>query len=542
MELLNRRSTSTAEVLTKKLKNAKLVWKANSGALDFVPNEVFCCPQPFESNDLYSEDHRIELADRYGGIGCGDAAGSGRCSSYQGVQTKGVGPTTLIGPKADKYHSSGLLSLSEASLEAIFSKVYSVALPFGAVPTIAVVLTGGTYIEYVTTGDARPALRALAFRPLVARPAHFLRNVLSPGGRLPEGTAAPGLTRDAMRTREALRLLASSMKHALELDGPEDKAAILDQGLRELARRIAWQCAAGFARRLPHGSLCCSNISLSGQYLDFGVTSYVPNYRRRARPPGWQDTWSENRFAVLTLTSLRQQLAKYAPEINCSTILLAEELVDLFSKEHATRLKIEMAKMAGLTEDLASRCPRELLESLFNSMRSIWERGANERFVSYSGWGTKVGATPAPRAIGRYKLNQILSVAGANDGSHSLDRALVEILDDDLLRSRFVRSYVAVRQWLCACNLASPAAVDAYIARQSARKNADLPQLDRTSLLKQLHAIEAAGGSEIGRFIDATTTSAARVLQDLDPDLTGHLGAEQLKALEGTSHPQRAPA
>ncbi|MFG6417309.1 hypothetical protein ACG02S_25785 [Roseateles sp. DC23W] len=515
------------------MKSPVIAWTTHQGErFGFDPAQIFCRPMDFEALAAYASETRTEWADRYGGTGCGSAGGSGRCTSYGALQTKGVGTTPLVSPTADIYHSSGCMSLTEAGLEAIYSQIYAAALPFGSVPTIAIALTGGKYTESFTPGEARPAMRSLIFRPFVARPAHFLRNVLNPEGRLPDIDRA-GLSRDAARTQTALGLLPIAMRSAMALEHPHDEgAALVDAGLRDLARRMAWQCAASFAKRFPHGSLTCSNIALGGQYLDFGVSSYVSSYRRRARPPVWQDPWNESKYLARILHSLRLQLAKYRPDLGGTEVISVSDLQGVFYKQLAVRLEIEMAKMAGLTEDLAIQCPEPLRKALFNSMRLIWRRGADEAFVSYTGWNTGHSTTPPPRAAGRYNLNMILAKAGAENCSFSWESALRPLLEDDQLRALFIHDYEAVRRWARSCGVAQPCTVDKFFTTQAARKNAELPELDRGALVKALQQLEADGGKDVGQFIDQTVMRAQRAVSDLDPDIIASNGIEQLRVLD----------
>lgn len=114
-------------------------------------------------------------------------------------------------------------------------------------------------------------------------------NVLNQQQRGPQGDAAPGLTRAAYRVSQALLHLPTGLQAALGLRAA-DAMCTIDQGLRELTRRLAWQFAASFAKRLPHGSVGCSNVSLAGQFMDFGMSHFLPSYRRPA--DALQDPWA----------------------------------------------------------------------------------------------------------------------------------------------------------------------------------------------------------------------------------------------------------
>lgn len=526
-------------ITTRQLSDVKIAWRdqgAQAAAID--PQQIFCCPQRYEAESLYGKETRVEWADRYGGTGVGAAGGSGRCSTLNGMQTKGVGVTPLVSPLADSLHSSGTLLLFEAATEALFAGVYRACLPFGAVPVHAVALTGGRYVQALGDDPEARCVRSLIFRPFVPRPAHFMRNLSHPHSLRAAGDDVPGLTADAWRTAQAMACLAANLKTSLALSPSDnDEAALLDAGLRELARRLAWQCAAGFAKRLPHGTLSCSNMALNGAYLDFGVSSFSPSYRRLCWAHG-QEPWTESLWPIKTLLSLRQQLDKYRPSVRDSGIISGDDLSDEYGRHLQERLAIEMAKMAGLTEDMASGCPSELLAPWLKAMRNIWTRGADERFVTDAGQLAGGGAVPPPRRAGNYDLNAILAAAGPCADAEDMDRALAPLLNDPALRSNFVHAASDVRAWLRAQGEhAAGGALDIYLGRQARRKNAVLPALRREKsagfdLLKPFRHLESVGDtSAIGPTIDSILAQACHVLEDLDPELPGSTGTAQISGL-----------
>lgn len=531
--------SSLVGVETRRLARADIAWKDDlPGAAKVDPAQFFCCPQHYEADDLYGAETRVEWADRYGGTGTGAAGGSGRCAALNGMQTKGVGVTPLVAPVADPLHSSGTLMLFEAATEALFAGVYQASLPFGAVPVHAVILTGGLYTQPLGTDSAARCVRSLAIRPFVPRPAHFMRNFMHPAGIRAAGPDAPGVTADAWRTAHAMAYLATNFKTSLTLpDSENDEAALLDAGLRELTRRVAWQCAAGFAKRLPHGTLSCSNMALNGAYLDFGVSNFLPSYRRLCWAHG-QEPWTESVWPLKSLLSLRQQLDKYRPTVRGTGIVGGNELAEEYGRHFQQRLAVEMAKMAGLTEDMASACPAELLHAWLKSMRRVWTRGAHERFVTDTGHFADGRSAPPPRQVGRFDLNAIFAEAGPCGDTDSMDRALVPLLDDAALRRDFVKAAGDVRAWL-RNHVGSVAdnGLDAYLKRQAVRKNAVLPALQREKsdgldVLKPFRQMEIAGDTAaIGPAIDRALAQARHVLADLDPALPGSTGTAQMQAM-----------
>ncbi len=530
---------SWVPVTTRRLRRPRVLWtSAGAAAAGFDADQVFCCPGGDDRADAYTDETRVEWADRYGGIGVGTAGGSGRCSTFNGLQTKGVGATPLVAPDADRFHSSGMAMLMEAAAEVVFAGAYQAALPFGAVPVHALVLTGGRYRRDLGNDFWAPCVRTLIIRPFVPRPAHFMRNIFHVAEQ--NGSAdMPGLTADTWRVTQSMRLLPAVLKHVLCLEADLAKEPMLiDTGLRELARRCAWQSAAGFAKRLPHGSISCSNLALDGAYLDFGLSSFASGYRRLF----WlnrQDPWTESQFLAFTLVQWRQQISKYCQAVDGANVLGAEALATDHAQHLQQRLAIEMARMSGLTEDMAQACPPELLQSWFRVMREVWTRGADELHTPPAGRMVDGAAAPAPRLTGRHDLNAVLAAAGYCGDAPSMDVALSTIIGDERLRVDFVKSALQVRAFLTQWMGCHRDVVNQYLGRQSARKNLPLTLLKRDdhaslSVFRQLEADENT--QAVGPAIDQALSQARHVLADLDPELPGLTGHEQIVALAATRH------
>jgi len=520
--------SSFVSVTTRRLARPMLLWQdERATAMGFDPERVFCCPVASDAPEAYADETRVEQADRYGGFGLGQAGGSGRCSVYGGLQTKGVGVTPLVTPVRNEWYTSGTLPVESAVLEALFAQVYQAALPFGAVPTLAVLLT-----QPPASGVATRTARALAIRPFVLRPAHFMRNLLHPSERLPQGLLAPGLTRDAFRVQQALGQLANGLGASLDLSprgGSE--ADVIDHGLRELARRMAWQFAAGFAKRLPHGTISPSNLALSSQYLDFGLSRFERVYRRRHLDV--QEPGAESHFGLQTLLTLRQQLDKYHPGLR-GAVITPDALSQLFSTTMEERLTVELGRMAGLTEDLAQACPKPLLQSWTKVMLDIRRRGAKDEPSAASG-----GCTPQLSTWGvnpnRPDFSVVLTLAAPHGTAEAMARAVAPHLADENLRSRFVAAAVETRQALChslefqACDLTR------YLSMQARRKNAPLTELETDGHfpIPLIADIEAHGyaADELRQRLSGAIENARATLSDLAPDIPGTNGLEQLRQL-----------
>ena len=527
-------SQSFTSIQTTKLKLASVLWTDSWESTDeLMKGGVYCVPQTYESA-LYDYEHtRNEAVDIYGGFGIGAAGGSGRCSIFRGMQTKGVGRTPLVSLDGDHYHSSGTMSMEEACQEAIFSAVYGRCLPFGALETVAVALTGGKFVEQFPNGTTVARRRALIFRPFTIRPAHFLRNLFFARAATTTQSYAVGLTADAHRTQKALLNLPKTLAVTLGLTASSGaEVDDLYDSLRELGRRYAHQIAASFAKRLPHGALNGSNLALNGAYLDFGVSSYVPDYRRQARSSGWIDPWTEKNLPLRALTMLYAQYFSYCTDDRAAKIQDIQVLESDYYFHYDYRLTLEMIKMTGLPEDLARECPSEISAPLFREMRKIWTRGAQEPYVSFPAAEIQRAFNPPPRSTGRYKLNKLLSTVALASDRSDLSAILAKEIDDPNLLIAFEKSYLQFRSWLeNYVGTSKKGAISQYIKLQALRKNGSLEGLSRLVLQEELRNMEVADNFDAMKYINDKIEEASYILSDLHPKIPGRTGIEQINSL-----------
>jgi hypothetical protein len=528
---------SWVSIETHRVKRPQVLWvnadAASITSTAFDAEDLYCCPVAGESLDTYASGTRTEWVDRYGGSGIGSSGGSGRCAAIDGVQCKGVGVTSLVASNANVFHSSGTLGLAEAASELLYSEVYRHCLPFGAVPVLALAVIGTRCAPRHADEPSPPPLRSLLYRPFVPRPAHFMRNLHHADALRPSADPFRGWTRDAVRTRSAMSTLAAHLHAELQLTShPRDEIACLNAGLLELARRFAWQAAAAFAKRMPHGSISPSNLSLSGAYLDCGLTSFIPSYLRHGWM-SWYDPWEELNAALPVLVTLRQQLAKYHPDCDGSHVVGAEDLAAAYQQEVNARLRIEFARMAGLTEDLAAACTLSLLDSWTGVMLEIAMRGAGDRHVPFTGCMADGGKTPAGTRRS-YQLNVALSSLWSADSLEKQDAALAPVVPDLVLRNRLLRGADGIRAALSGGDSVFSNAVTRYLARQAARKNSSLENLHRETFARQCR-LELDDGYDLKHKLQSLlqrhVAEARYVLDDLDPDLPGITGRKQIASL-----------
>ncbi|WP_162634901.1 hypothetical protein [Pseudomonas putida] len=204
---------------------------------------------------------RTFYAERYGGDAILRNGGGGRCGFDGEFQLKGLGPNQLVADDAESADGNGLMSLGSAIYETIWAEIIHIALPYGAVRSVAI-LDAGLDFEH----KGKKYSRGLLVRVPAVRPAHFIRAVYFKEKQI--GV----LTDDAKRVRAVVKRLVSFL--------PADKYGLikgikgslyeqLKSGLSELAKRFARQFAIAKTRRIVHYNISASNLSLDGAWLDF---------------------------------------------------------------------------------------------------------------------------------------------------------------------------------------------------------------------------------------------------------------------------------
>ena len=203
-------------------------------------------------------NEKLFYAERYGGDGIYKNGGGGRCG-FDGVyQLKGIGPNKLVAPDSDEAHGNGFLSIEAAIYESIWAEIINIALPYGAVRTVAVIDAG---CKFSQQGQAYS--RALLVRESAVRPAHFMRAVYF------KEQFTGLLCSDARRVKFAVQKLADFLP--VSSYGSYGISTLSDRirtGLIELARRYARQFSAARAKRIIHYNVSASNVSLSGAWMD----------------------------------------------------------------------------------------------------------------------------------------------------------------------------------------------------------------------------------------------------------------------------------
>jgi hypothetical protein len=522
----------------RKCAKPRVVWTREGVLQTEVLSDAYCIPMDYESSEFYLEQCIDLFADRYGGFGPGGAGGSGRCGKRVGGggQVKGVGITPLVDPEADEFHRSGTMTLEEGAHEALYGEVLDALLPHGALRCNGLFLTGGRFIQNGPYGKSIPRWRACITRDFVLRPAHFLRNPDFKGDLADKQTLKRGPSFDTRRTIAAGCQLPLELQriYAPGLSADNDLIELLNESLRCMAARFAQQVAASFALRINHGALSCSNVSIDGRLLDFGVTGYVPLFRRHARPPNWQDPLSQAQALKSTIGAIHLHLTKYVlQQRGTHGLITIPELLACFDVSYSEQLADEFIGLFGLFGSMIVSCPRSVKSKLASILVKIGMRGVKESYVHFKAHHDSTGQNESPRLAGEFNVSEVLRTVAVGIQESSLDRRLSSVIRDSALRAELQESLDCLLSWLYQqlCPIA-PDEINSYLARQMLRRNCDLSYLHRSNTQSAFLEVEQSDDpEEIAALIDALVKRTVALLQRADPLLSGSTVHEQIASL-----------
>jgi hypothetical protein len=422
----------------------------------------------------------IAYAERYGGKGVGANGGGARCGLFRGVQIKGIGRNSLLGKGSDRAHSSGELTMKEALKEAIWGEVYHVALPYGAARGYAVLDTG------MQTQWRDPALedgdspRALLLRQAIIRPAHYMRAI----GFSTEGKA---MVSDRERTSAAINRLIVALGASLEL--PPDGNATLSAYLAEMVRRFGQQLAASIVRRLPHGSVNCSNIGIDGRYIDFYHATHISDFGRIITYRAAPELFDTYKTLHPTIHNLCFYLNKYVEDEDYLEISGAE-LWKVYKQGVDSAFQSEFLLLTGLSHAAVAEVPADLARDFSGCVTRIVSAGNREPFCY----------PQMPYQMGHYRLSSLLGRTAFACDSESIGMEMENLMG----RSRLTQDFVEVLSRLRRFSAAGRSSEDPESFRTAVRcmaRNSDLPELHRFNLEARLPGLYRETPAVVGAFI-----------------------------------------
>ncbi|CRM11425.1 hypothetical protein [Pseudomonas sp. 31 R 17] len=298
----------------------------------------------------YALDKKVFFAERYGGDGLLNNGGGGRCGFDGRFHSKGIGPNPLVGIRPpDGYgnsHANGFLSLNTAVYESIWAEIIHLALPYGAVRSVAII---DLRVEFEEPDERHP--RGLLVRMPAVRPAHFIRAIYYKEKKFDE------LSEDAKRVKAAVNKLVAFLPQSSLTQPSESLTERLGTGLDELAKRYARQFAVARAKRIFHQSISASNVTLEGAWMDLaGATAFSERM--------WWEGFTVGQFTTEYLPALGsiQEMGYYLGKYKVVSPEAAQTMVDTalasFSNEYEVTLSLYTAVSAGfplsLLEDVVA--------------------------------------------------------------------------------------------------------------------------------------------------------------------------------------------
>jgi hypothetical protein len=313
---------------------------------------AFAVPRAHDDPDSFTTQTKTFSADRYGGLGTGHNGGSGRVGIRGAFQVKGIGPTPLVSPKSDATHSHGAQTLEEAIREAVYAEIFGRELPNGAVPIIAVILTG--------TRMPWNERCALSIRPNFVRPSHCERATFF----RPRDDAALDHLKDVVRVRQVISAIAGGRNSRTTL-------RVRANCLLEFISNVAQTLAYCHANRLYFGPCSTSNISFDGEPFDFGSARALPDWRACISVKGDMAFGLDDLdYFDKSISDLVHFFGRYA-QADSPFLAMAEQHSTHLRVAYEYFLRKELGALANLTSETCSAtCFTAVSQSLFEYFRS----------------------------------------------------------------------------------------------------------------------------------------------------------------------------
>ncbi len=407
-------------------------------APEAIQNFGYAVASENETQDNYVAEVKTFFAERYGGAGVGKNGGAGRCGTLGRFQIKGIGRTPLINAHsgaADFWHSHGGIALVDAIQEAVWGEVLSVALPFGATRIGALILTGTKCWYEGADGKRTQAPRALVVRESSVRPAHFMR---SPFFRPPEKWAHES---DTVRVQQAIAKLPDYLPQSFDLPN-RNYAARTESGLATMVSRFAQQFATAQTRRLLHGAVSPSNITIDGRWVDFGTATALPTYANTkscGAPTHFATLWEEHQRILPLIDTLCFYVNKYARTEKTFKPVSAIVLKQLYQSVYDKALDNAVLDLLGLPATFLQQRSKEITD-LAPVLLAIIKSGNECRIES---------AILDLSSFGHNNIGRVICVLAVQVDFQGADDALRQLVPEDRLRRHVIEKFSLFWHWAC---------------------------------------------------------------------------------------------
>lgn len=459
-----------------------------------------------EPQEAYLSDYRLHTASFYGGNGMNGNIGDGRTSIRGDENFKGIGPTGMVNPHSEAGHTSGTLKIDHAIVEAIWSKLLDLELPYGANRVRGIVGTGT-----IENRDGHPGQRVVIVRDDFLRPAHFITNETSP--------KVNRIEIDRERVRKAILNLPEALPQPTRGPHAIDKATKLKFGLNEFIDRFAIQASYMWSHSLYHGAMSPSNITLQGAAADFGTFQALAGYPSvqllsDCAPNG---DYSEE---LQVLKEFHTELISNSPAEWMSVIGTLEAWTERFKKTYELDVEKQMLSLSGAISELIDPLAHTTESHQLASILIQIAKAGNEEVI-------QTWLKPLPFETGTYSLPRILeSLASTQLLERELQVSLESEIADANLRSELAKAYLAYYQKmnrLAKTYGISSASSQAYRIHASEIRNRKMTEVFRNAHLQhQLNSVvqDYAKNSDaniVRQFIEQKVNASRRNFKDAAP-------------------------
>lgn len=470
----------------------------------FLDKYAYQAPGRDDRPEMFTEKTKIAYADYYGGEGNHGVRGSGRATIDGNHQHKG-NLTPMVPVENRDPNMNGAQQVIDGMEEAMWSEILNNEFKYGANETTDVIFTGN-YARH-SSGQIFP--RGLQGRNFAIRIAHFM---LRPGPIDPQ---------DKARVQSILPKLTSVLPYPNNVR-PKDEGQALRAGLLEFTFREAYTQAEYYAKRLYFGSDSPSNVTIKGERKDLTAHSALLGYSRIYRPiSDGTIPFGTIDEALLTFKELQDSLSKTLPADLLPYLPTEQEFVDHFKKTYERQLRIEMARLTGL--------PNEMMQTLEKS-RVLLDLGDLLLQVSRAGNDHNIKLDMEKITYSdRYQLNKMLTDLGQMSVQSSQqveERLRAWIPDDSKLRQSLAEKYFAFRkkgEELAKAQNMTPEALNTYIKEASRVRNQDRPELvlshKRVAKFWQVadQAIATGNGKVVESFLEGLVDNNTFNFKDVAP-------------------------
>lgn len=404
-----------------------------------IDDYAYFMPISEDDKSACTSSQKTFLAERYGGHGIAANGGGVRCGLLNNLHVKGIGQNLLVGEGTDYFHTYGGASANEGIVEALWGEIFHKVLPYGSARVHALIGTN-TEVPLVLPipGESPMTARALIVRDAVLRPAHYIR---APYFNPIKETDS--LCHDTLRTQYAVNHLLKAVREIFDDDEYEsNRDGYLNDRLIKIFYRYGHQVAAARSKRLMHGSLLSSNISLDARWIDFGTASSMSTWGHIISPKG-PDFLCEELMMHPMIVEFIFSLRKYLPAKLRKELGQTSEYWKHLNTGLEEQSPLLFSKLSGVPTICLSLISQDIIMSFWRSFKSAIEWRNNKRYVIMS--DNSPQSMKPLKKTGELDLLAILRNLAVCRDPAGAESMLENEVQDANIRSNLVKSYYSLR-------------------------------------------------------------------------------------------------